>query len=179
MGQIHQHKPALLFAAISSRYSQAIEWAIAKANENSNWGSTSNASPLFDFTETSFYTTSMGADLKKQLVAFQLFRPENLAEFKITSNQWEQQYAATHDHPEERPLNIDPGYLTEAKLVLATTKDRDHRIYVGSGIYAEVTLHYYQGSWEASRWTYPDYQRADFHEFLTQCRNHLRSELRR
>lgn len=59
--------------------------------------------------------------------------------------------------------------------MLATTKDRDHRIYLDNGIFAEVTLHYRQGVWEKSRWTYPDYQRPDFHEFFNQCRAYLRA----
>jgi hypothetical protein len=54
--------------------------------------------------------------------------------------------------PEPRPLNLDPGYLTEAKLVLATTKDRNHRLYLDRGIFAEVTLCYQRGGsgWRAS-----------------------------
>ena len=69
---------------------------------------------------------------------------------------------------------FEPGYLTEAKLVLATTKDRDHRIYLHDGIYAEVTLNWVRGGWVNQRWTYPDYQRADFQEFFTKCRDYLR-----
>jgi hypothetical protein len=98
-----------------------------------------------------------------------------LADAKILANRWEVEYRERHNHPEPRPLNIDPGYLTEAKLVLATTKDRDHRLYLRDGIFAEVTLYYHRGLWQKSRWTYPDYQRGDVHVFLNQCRDYLRS----
>ena len=78
----------------------------------------------------------------------------------------------------ERPLNIDPGYLTEAKVVLMTTKDRDHRLYVGKGIYAEVTLFFQlPGKWMSSRWTYPDYKCEAWHEFFFACRDYLRQHL--
>ena len=176
MGQIHPHYPVLLVAAITSRYGEAIEWAIAQASQA--WGPVSLQSDLFDFQETGFYEKTMGGDLRKQLVAFQWFDPANLPGCKIASNQWEEQYARDHAHPEARPLNIDPGYITEAKLVLATTKDRDHRVYLRDGIYAEVTLHYQQNRWTESRWTYPDYRRTDFQSFFTECRNHLRNQLK-
>ena len=172
MGQLNPHYPVLLIAAVTSRYESAIQWAIAQAAKQ--WGEVQLESALFDFSETGFYTKTMGADLQKQLVAFQFTNPADLPDFKITSNQWEKEYATFHPHPETRPLNIDPGYITEAKLVLATTKDRDHRVYLRDGIYAEVTLHYQQHKWNESRWTYPDYQRDDFQSFFTKCRNLVR-----
>ncbi len=136
-------------------------------------------SPVFEFTETNFYTESMGTDLKKQFLVFdKTIDPGEIAPKKILSNDLEEQYADEFEFPEERPLNIDPGYISEAKLVLATTKDRDHRIYLQQGIFAEVTLHFRTKKWTSSRWTYPDYQRADFQEFFTNCRNLLRERIR-
>ena len=172
MGLIEEHRHVLLIAAITSRYPAAVEWAVQKATQN--WGAVALQSDLFDFTETSFYNKTMGDSLKKQLVAFQLVDPSKLADFKIESNAWEIEYTNANDHSESRPLNIDPGYITEAKLILATTKDRDHRIYLRDGIYAEITLYYHANNWTKSRWTYPDYQRTNFHQFFTQCREHLR-----
>ena len=172
MGQLTSHYPVLLIAAVTSRYESAIQWSITQAAKQ--WGAVQLKSDVFDFTETGFYAKTMGLDLRKQLVAFQFTDPAALADFKIASNLWEEQYAASHPHPETRPLNIDPGYITEAKLVLATTKDRDHRIYLRDGIYAEVTLHYQQHKWTQSRWTYPDYQRDDFQSFFTECRDLVR-----
>ena len=177
MGEISQPRPVLLFAAITSRHPSAIQWAIGRSVEQ--WGDVALQSPLFDFTETGFYTKSMGIDLKKKLVAFEgLVDPEQVAANKVLSNLWEVEYNQASEFPEDRPLNIDPGYVTEAKLVLATTKDRDHRIYLQQGIYAEITLHFQSGQWQKSRWTYPDYQRDDFQDFLTKCREFLRERLR-
>ena len=176
MGQTNSHYPVLLVTAITSRYVSAIDWAVSQASEH--WGAVRIKSDVFDFSETGFYEKTMGQNLLKQLVAFQLIDPAILPDYKITSNQWEELYAETHQHPETRPLNIDPGYISEAKLVLATTKDRDHRIYLRDGIYAEVTLHYQQNDWVESRWTYPDYQRADFKSFFTECRNQLRKQMK-
>ena len=175
MGEVKIQRPVLLIAAISSRYETAIEdWS--RSTCQSTWGHVIIESELFDFDQTSFYTRTMGNDIRKKLFAFErLIDPGTISDYKIASNQWEEQFKLSHDYPENRPLNIDPGYLTEAKLVLATTKDRDHRLYLRDGIFAEVTLFYKQGVWECSRWTYPDYQSAPYHAFFDRCREYLRN----
>lgn len=135
------------------------------------------ASPAFDFTETEYYQTTMGAGLKKQFLAFENpIDPERLIDCKLESNTWETQYAALKTHDEPRPLNLDPGYITLAKLVLASTKDHAHRLYLGRGIFAEITLSYRAGAWQPSQWTYPDYRRLDFQRFFLECRDLLKAK---
>jgi hypothetical protein len=178
MGDITQHKPVLLIAAVTSRHDAAFEWAAARAS--ASWGPIVKRSVLFEFTETNYYQATMGDGLKKQFLAFEnLFAPAHIADTKHRSNTWEQEFRSEHDFSEERPINIDPGYISEAKLVLVTTKDRDHRIYLRDGIFAEVTLHFRGREWTHSRWTYPDYQRHDFQDFFTECRQWLRERMRR
>ena len=167
----------LLIVAMVSRYADALTWSIEQLTKMH--GVVAMESPVYDFVETEYYQKTMGDDLKKQFVAFeQLVSPEAIVAAKINSNDLEVEFAASHDHPEDRPVNLDPGYISEAKLVLATTKDRDHRLYLFDGIFAEVTLHYRSKAWCSSRWTYPDYQREDFQEFFTRCRLHLRDQYR-
>jgi hypothetical protein len=120
----------------------------------------------------------MGVNLDKTLIAIDGFAdPAGLADWKTQSNQWEAEYAAQSNHPEPRPLNMDPGYLTQAKLVLATIKDRDHRLYLREGIFAEVTLNYMGGKWVHHRWSYPDYRTEAVATFAMQCRKRLRAHL--
>jgi hypothetical protein len=102
--------------------------------------------------------------------------PGRLVDFKLQANDWEEQYSSLARHSCVRPLNLDPGYVTPAKLVLASTKDYAHRIYLGRGIYAEITLFYRQRAWQAHEWTFPDYRRADYHDFLNRCREYLRRQ---
>jgi hypothetical protein len=117
----------------------------------------------------------MGKGLTKQLLAFEtLVDPAELPALKHLTNRWELEFAQQHDGPESRPLNLDPGYVTEAKLILASTKDRDHRIYLAQGVFAENTLFYKDRKWQNRPWTYPDYQREDYHQFLDRCREHYR-----
>lgn len=167
----------LLIAAVSGQSDSAFEWGLRRATEL--WGPVWETSPLFDFSETSYYESTMGAGLKKQFWAFDdLMDPGELARHKIESNRLESELAESGEYNVQRPINIDAGYITEAKLVLATTKDRDHRIYLHQGIFAEVTLYYHRKQWHSRPWTYPDYQRSDFQEFLTHCRNELRRRYR-
>ena len=91
---------------------------------------------------------------------------------------WEAQRAAECPGGVPRPLNLDPGYIDLGKLILASTKDHLHRIYLKEGIFAETTLYYSQKAWQKLPWTYPDYQSAGYQAFLTECRDHLR-QLRR
>jgi hypothetical protein len=177
MGIAQTHRPVLLICAVISRYDEAFDWSLERFRET--WGESCLVSPRFDFVETTFYQATMGGELKKQFFAFdRLIDPTELPNAKLQSNQWEIQYARARQHAELRPLNLDPGYLTEAKLVLATTKDRDHRIYLDQGIFAEVTLHFHKGQWCNRPWTYPDYQRADFQAFFSEARNWLRKQYR-
>lgn len=176
MGLPHPHPPTLLIAAIFSRHGQALDWAVERIA--ASWGSILAASERFEFTETAYYNRLMGEGLRKQLVAVAGdFDPAQLADIKLQSNAWEAEFAALHNYPEPRPLNIDPGYLTPMKVVLASTKDRAHRIYLHDGIYAEECLYYHNRSWQGRPWTYPDYMRSDYHAFLLTVRDQLQARL--
>jgi hypothetical protein len=174
MGEIRPHPPVLLILAAFSRYDAALDWALQRAAEA--WGPIALTSDTFIFDQTGYYTQTMGPELKKKLVAFEgLIDPAALVECKHRTNGWEEAYRTGRAWPESRPLNLDPGYLTDAKLVLATTKDRNHRLYLDRGIYAEVTLHYQRDSgWQGREWTYPDYRSDAYREFLTRCRTYYR-----
>ncbi len=176
MGEIKPATPAMLVLAAFSRYPAALDWACARAVEQ--WGPISITSEVLPFEDTTYYERSMGSGLKKVLVGFQsLIDPGVLVDAKRQMNGWEDDYRDMVNVSETRPLNLDPGYLTQAKLVLATTKDRDHRVYLDRGIYAEVTLHYQRGrGWQPRDWTYSDYRSARYHQFLDRCRAYLREQ---
>lgn len=173
MGSISSPHPVLLLVAVSSRYDAGLDWA--RERIAAEFGLLGAVSPAFDFTETEYYTATMGSGLKKQFVIVKSpIDPGRLPAIKRLTNDWETEYAAIADHTEPRPLNLDPGYLTLAKLVLASTKDHAHRIYLADGICAEVTLSYRGRQWHAFDWTYPDYRREDFQKFFTSSRELLR-----
>lgn len=178
MAVVREVDPVVRFCAVISRDASTRRWAVEQLREH--WGAVAVNSPPLDFEAGGYYAPSMGQHLKKVLVGFaELADPAELADWKLFTGQLEAQYAEQGVSDVSRPLNLDPGYITEAKLVLATTKDRDHRIYLRDGIFAEVTLSYTGGRWGHHRWSYPDYRVGSVSEFATQCRQRLREHLRR
>lgn len=177
MGDISEPHEVLCIMAAFSRHADALDWGLERAT--AAWGPVALVSPRFSFTETDYYEPTMGQGIEKCFWAFERsIDPALLVERKIQANAWEAEYAGRGVHPEPRPLNLDPGYLTPAKLVLASTKDHAHRLYLASGIYAEVTLFYKDRSWQARDWTFPDYRRADYQQFFSACRDYLRRHQR-
>jgi hypothetical protein len=177
MGRPTPHPPTLLVLAAFSRHDAALRWA--KSRAEAEWGPVVLESPAFEFRETDYYAATMGERLRKVFFAFeQPFDPSRLGETKLQTNRWEDDYAAHSEHAEPRPLNLDPGYLTLGKLVLASTKDFAHRLYLDQGIYAEITLWWRHGRWQHHAWTFADYRREDYQAFFSQAREYLHERLR-
>jgi hypothetical protein len=177
MGEITPHQGVLLIVAAFSRYDEALDWAKQRCREQ--FGPLGLESAAFAFTETDYYQPTMGPGLRKTFWAFEKLRdPAELVEWKLETNAWEEEYARRGDHAEPRPLNLDPGYITLGKLVLASTKDHSHRIYLDRGIYAEVTLSFQGGAWRHHEKTFRDYRRADYQEFFSRCREYLKQRRR-
>lgn len=128
-------------------------------------------SEIFPFTHTDYYRGEMGENLGRVFVGFaRLIRPEQLPEVKILTNGLEAYLSFQMGGQKRRRINIDPGYIEASKLVLASTKNFSHRIYLGRGIYAEVTLQYRRNRFEPFPWTYPDYQTPQALSFLQRAR---------
>ena len=177
MAAIREVDPVVRFCAVISRDASIRAWAIERLSEV--WGEILLVSPSLPFEAGGYYAASMGENLHKVLVAFDhLANPAGLADWKHQTNELERRLAEDADSGPPRPLNLDPGYITEAKLVLATTKDRDHRIFLRDGIFAEVTLSYTGGRWVHHRWSYPDYRVEAVAQFASECRQRLRERLR-
>jgi len=178
MGQPNEPSPVLVLLAAFSRHEGALAWARERAV--GRFGPLALESPAFDFCQTRYYDATMGPGLRKMFFAFErLADPAELVEWKLATNAWEAEYAASAGHAEARPLNLDPGYLTLGKLVLASTKDFAHRMYLSRGIYAEITLYYQKRQWRHHAWTFADYRRAEYHEFFSRCRDYLHAVLRK
>jgi hypothetical protein len=132
-------------------------------------------SPILPFAFTDYYLGEMGPGLLRQFIAFaRLIAPEELPPAKLRTNAEEAELAqAGH-----RRVNLDPGYLSAGKLVLATTKDQQHRLYLGQGIFGEVTLRYRQGAWRPWDWTYPDYRSPEYGRIFAAIRALYLDQLR-
>lgn len=175
MGQPTPASPVALIVAVITRHAAALDWA--RRQTTAHWGPIALESPTFEFRETNYYTAEMGPELNKTFWAFDTLADSGeLAEWKLLTNAWEAEFAALGQHDEPRPLNLDPGYITPAKLVLASTKDFSHRIYLRRGIFAEITLMWRRGSWQHHDFTFPDYRRSDYQAYFTSVREWLRRQ---
>ena len=117
--------------------------------------SVDDQSEVFDFSFSDYYQEEMGTDLKKVFISFQdLIHPNELPAKKLKTNELEIQWSDKN----QRRVNLDPGYVTGAKLVLASTKDFTHRVFLGYGIYGDVQLRFRQNRFYPNEWTYQDYQ---------------------
>lgn len=177
MGAIRPPKRAKLFAGLLSGDTGLLSHARRRLKQH--FGSIDVVSPVWPFTSTDYYETELGPDVKRQFVFFdELVSVERLAEIKRLTNALEERLAEEVALPEStRPVNIDPGYMTLSKFVLATTKDHVHRIYLQQGIYAEVTLRFENGQWMSWPWTYPDYAAHTYHGTFIQARESLKAQL--
>ncbi len=131
------------------------------------FGPTDLISPWIPFDYTDYYTKEMGRPLYRRMLSFtNLIEQDDLPGIKLITNGLEDQWAKD----DLRQVNIDPGYLVASRFVLASGKDFTHRIYVGQSVYADLTLIYTQGDFQALPWTYPDYQAASVQQFLGKVR---------
>ena len=144
------------------------------------FGPTDLLSEVMDFDFTDYYDREMGAPLYRRLVSFAgRFGPGALAQAKRTTNAIEKDFSRRASGSPARPINLDPGYVTQAAVVLASMKGFAHRIYLGDGVYGEVTLLAHKNRWEPLPWTFPDYASGRYDAFLTAVRDRLRAETRK
>jgi hypothetical protein len=131
-------------------------------------------SPVYPWTHTTYYEKELGPDLKRQFLFFkQPVSPDALPEIKRFTNDLEQQWVRATAEGNLRQINLDPGYLAPSKIVLATTKDYAHRIYLRDGIYAEVTLVYQGKSFIPLPHTYPDFRSEEYIALFNEARRLL------
>lgn len=162
-------EPVMLIVAGFSRYPQLLEQAMRRLEDC--FGPIALAGPTIEFRNTAYYEATMGAGLFKRYWAFTVFQqPDQLVYVKRKTIELEQEIINSRQFPEARPLNLDPGFLSLGKFILATTKDQAHRIYLHGGIFAEVTLRFHDGEFEPRPWTYSDWQLPQVLEFLKQAR---------
>lgn len=133
-------------------------------------------SELIPFSNTKYYEAEMGEGIQRQFISFEkLMDAGALADRKLFTNSVEQMFIGEKTH--KRRVNLDIGYICQAKLVLASTKDHAHRIYLRDGIFAEMTLRYYQKTFQAWEWTYPDYRSETYIGIFNHIRKLYRKQL--
>ncbi|PYS40200.1 MAG: DUF4416 domain-containing protein [Acidobacteria bacterium] len=180
MGTIRQFTPVKLFIGVlvsNNKFIPQVQERLAAA-----YGGIDHRSDVIPFDFTNYYEAEMGDLIDRVFFSFErLIEADQLPEIKRQTNQLEDELAPLLRNPRltvKRPVNLDPGYIEQAKVVLASTKNFYHRIYLGGGIFGEVTMHFKNNTYQFFPWTYPDYQSKDYQDFFLRMRQIFRSQLR-
>jgi hypothetical protein len=153
MGSIRNFNPVKLFVGILVSNESLIE--SVEAQLSAKYGPVDYRSPVLPFTFTDYYRRETGDNIHRLFLSFErLIEADTLPEIKRHSNLLESEFAAG-EQPVKRPVNLDPGYLEHAKVILASTKNFYHRMYLGGGIFGEVTMHFRNGPMSSSRGPIP------------------------
>lgn len=177
MAEPQAAKEAKLFCGILTKYRTLLDEVAEELVRL--FGEVETRSETMPFDVTDYYAESMGSPLLRQFVSFKnLIGQERLREIKLTTNRLERRVAESGRFDVLRPVNIDPGYMTPSRLVLASCKDFSHRIYLGDGVYAEVTLLYRKGDFCSLDWTYPDYRSRRYMDYFRHLRTVYLEQLR-
>lgn len=131
------------------------------------------------FSFTSYYEAEMGVGIVRRfVVARELVDPSYLPDVKLATDRIEGRFRREGPAGGGRTVNLDPGVLSLSRLILASTKDFSHRVPLRNGIYAEVTLIYTRGAFQALPWTFPDYQTREYHRVFERIREEYHTQLR-
>ncbi len=175
MGKIKKHYDVKLFFACTFHKDFDIRKFYKKLECESNYGKIYKYSNEENFSNFSkYYEKEMGENLTKQIITFdKMFDIENLHRVKIRTNKMEEDYAIS----QSRLINIDPGYVTLAKVLLFSTKDNIHRIYINDGIFSEITLKFRGNTFNPLESTYKDYRESSVINYFNSVRNDLKKVL--
>ncbi|MGC8976779.1 MAG: DUF4416 family protein [Candidatus Ratteibacteria bacterium] len=173
MGEIKEIHPVKIFCGLIYKDEEIFEKVKIKLKEK--WGEIDIEVGPFKFDFTDYYREEMGIDLKRRFISFEnLYLPEDVYEWKIFTNGIEKRFSEN----KKRRINIDPGYIDSSKVILLSTKDYYHRIYIGKGIFAELTLYYSKGKYNILQWTYPDYRTENYISFFIKIREKYKKKMK-
>jgi hypothetical protein len=172
MGDPAKPRPVTLFVRMLSGEISLLDALQARLRER--FGPLLHRSEDLPWNYTDYYAEELGQAIVRRFLFFRnRIQPDEIAGIKRATNEIERDYVRAKGERMLRRINLDPGYLDAARVVLATTKDYSHRIYLGGGICAEVTLIYVQGSYRPQAHAYPDYRTPETLALF----NRVRSEI--
>ncbi|MDD8019648.1 MAG: DUF4416 family protein [Acidobacteriota bacterium] len=177
MGEIKKFTPVKLICGLI--YSQDLMKEKTLNILTEKFGPADLLSESFPFNFSHYYEEDMGQNLRRCFISFaRLIDPQELPPIKHQTNEIENDFKIIFPGL-NRPVNLDPGYLKAAALIMATTKDFSHRIPLGAGIYAHLELLFTRKSIMTLDWTYPDFHQAGYQNFFLQVRKIYLTQLKK
>lgn len=177
MWTLKKPEPVKLIIGILAANETALNAAVEMIKDK--FGKCDLESQAWPFRHTEYYAKETGSEILKKFITIEKpIKPGKLAAIKLKTNKMEAKLAKMPGIGFSRPVNLDPGYIEPSKLVLASTKNFSHRIYIGKKIWAEVTLVYNKGKWISFEYTFPDHREERYHGFFSKVREKLVEQIR-
>ena len=174
MSRLQDPLPVKPVAALFSAHRDLLTQAARKLEEKV--GLMDYISPEFIFDQSEYYREEMGWPLIKRFFAGrELMDPGELVPLKVFTASLEEEFL---DSGSKRQVNIDPGYISTERLVLATGKNNVQRIYLGRGVWGDLTLIFERGAFKALPWTYADYASEEVRSVMADIRKKYQDQLR-
>ena len=168
MAEIHAFRPVKLVCGVLAGRDE--HFAAAESRLAAAYGPIDDRSPRAPFPGADYYAPRMGPGLKRGFLSFAgQIDPSRLAEIKIATNALEAELAREWS-TDLRIVNLDPGYLTGAALIMATAKDFSHRIPLTGGIYGHLEFLFTRDGIRTLEWTYPDFRGEGYGDFFLRVR---------
>lgn len=162
-------KPAPAALIVAAMWSPSFEFSDILTCLENEFGRIAFHSPVFSFSKlSSYYAPEMGENLSKCFFAFEAsIDRHRLIEMKKRTYDIETKFLTNTG---ERQVNLDPMILTLENLIIATSKNYSHRVYLGDGVFGDLALIRKGRQYQPLPWTYPDYQtHLDFFEKVRQA----------
>jgi hypothetical protein len=157
--------PVKLFAGILYSDSELMKQSLCLLE--GRFGKIDYRSSDFDFVISDYYVSEMGKPIKRIFVSFEsLISPKDISYIKIETNEIEERLSVNG----KRKVNIDCGYIDCDKVVLASAKYNGQKIYLDHGIWADLTLHYEKGKFDAYPWSFPDFKQGIYDKVFLEIR---------
>jgi len=154
---------------IAIMYSDIEEYEKVKSILKEKFQDIKAESQPYDFDQfTSYYEKEMGKNLIKTFIIFKKkIEKQDLIKIKQQTTEIEKEFAVNNNWI----INLDPGYLNEKELVLASfKKGTNYKENLGEGVYAHKVLEFKDKPiifWH----TFPDYRVEENQEFFIQNLN--------
>lgn len=165
MGKENQFSPVKLFCGVI--YKSESVYPEVKKQLSERFSSIDVETEPIPFDMTTYYFEEMGKPLLRRFVSFEnRISPDELPDIKISTNHLEQAWGIEG----HRRVNLDPGFISEANVIIATTKNHYHRVPLRNGIYAHMEYIIKKKKAVPLPWTYPDFYKPEYIEFFNQLR---------
>jgi hypothetical protein len=165
MGVQRFREEAVLFVGCLFSFQEIYDAALAVLKKD--FGNILLETPSLPWTHSEYYAEEIGEPLYRNFIFFDtVIDTSLLPDAKVRIMDIENDFSKDR----KRQINLDPGYLSLAKVVLASRKNYSHRIYLGKLVFAELELIFKEGAFHALPYTYADYKDEWSIKIFTQAR---------